>query len=396
MRVIPVLVLSLVGAGCGGGAGRIYYDTTGLEHDPIAKQDRAKIRAAAAEAWGGRIVRVSGPDGKTRKVTSKSALEKLPSYVLWALYMVHEEHLHGGEFDVRVRQKGGPSIPVSVAIDLEGHARVRYGKAPKKPEQAPTLEALRKKYATGQLDARGGTRWGATSRRALGLAFQALTTEERAVVLKRLRFVRTPGSGQGQAGGKHYVEGCKQRVEIYDRAFLGQKVRFAGRPSSPMPSPALTMLHEIGHVLHARPGRLTACRAEQAIARSKKATAAYNKTVKRYNAAKSEVDQRNLAKRLEEQGKEQRRLVARANELVAKAEKLTGAGPVLKAYRKVLGTTPAPTKYGEESTAESFAESFALFHADPDALKRVAPKVHRWFAREGHLEALGADRVPSS
>ena len=38
--------------------------------------------------------------------------------------------------------------------------------------------------------------------------------------------------------------------------------------------------------------------------------------------------------------------------------------------------------------AESFAESFALFKADPAALRRVNPEVYRWFAQGGHLKAL--------
>ncbi|MDF3823544.1 hypothetical protein P3G55_26970, partial [Leptospira sp. 96542] len=39
---------------------------------------------------------------------------------------------------------------------------------------------------------------------------------------------------------------------------------------------------------------------------------------------------------------------------------------------------------------ESFAESYALFHADPKALLRARPAVYRWFASGGHVKAMNA------
>ncbi|MFO0576905.1 MAG: hypothetical protein U1A78_23120 [Polyangia bacterium] len=59
--------------------------------------------------------------------------------------------------------------------------------------------------------------------------------------------------------------------------------------------------------------------------------------------------------------------------------------PVLDSYRAARGWMRGPTPYGAKSLAESFAESFSLFRADPDALVRVAPQVHEWFLAGNHL-----------
>lgn len=66
----------------------------------------------------------------------------------------------------------------------------------------------------------------------------------------------------------------------------------------------------------------------------------------------------------------------------------TDRGPVLAVYGELDGSTRGPTPYGRTDIAESFAESFALFKADPTALRRVNPEVYRWFAQGRHLKAL--------
>lgn len=43
------------------------------------------------------------------------------------------------------------------------------------------------------------------------------------------------------------------------------------------------------------------------------------------------------------------------------------------------------TLYAERDDTEAFAEAFAMFHADPAALLRIAPDLHAWFSAGGHL-----------
>ena len=62
--------------------------------------------------------------------------------------------------------------------------------------------------------------------------------------------------------------------------------------------------------------------------------------------------------------------------------------PVLRAYRSARDHAKGPTPYGRTSLSESFAEAFALFRADPAALRRVDPGAFAWFESGGHLRAL--------
>jgi hypothetical protein len=69
----------------------------------------------------------------------------------------------------------------------------------------------------------------------------------------------------------------------------------------------------------------------------------------------------------------------------AEAEDLLRRSPLLAAFAALPGAGKGPTPYGRTSLDESFAESYALFVADPAALQRVAPEIHGWFATGGHL-----------
>ena len=63
-------------------------------------------------------------------------------------------------------------------------------------------------------------------------------------------------------------------------------------------------------------------------------------------------------------------------------------GPVIRAFRRARGQSRGPTRYGEDDIEESFAECFALFRADPDALRRIDPDAFAWFSAQGHLSSL--------
>ena len=49
------------------------------------------------------------------------------------------------------------------------------------------------------------------------------------------------------------------------------------------------------------------------------------------------------------------------------------------------GVERGPTPYGAGNIWESYAEAYALWHADPDALRRTMPATAEWFANGGHL-----------
>jgi hypothetical protein len=61
------------------------------------------------------------------------------------------------------------------------------------------------------------------------------------------------------------------------------------------------------------------------------------------------------------------------------------------AYAAVPGAIPGPTAYGATDVVESFAESFELFHTDPESLSALLPEVHAWFAAGTHLDLVEAE-----
>ncbi len=385
------IACALLAAGCA--SPRKYYESTTFELEPLVDSDRANVRRAAADAFGGRIVRVKGPGSPPQRITSKAGLKKQPIYVLRALLALADDQYRGAEADLLIRRKGKRPVPVSVVNDLEGHARVAYGAALPRPGEAPSAKRLRTRFGVGPLREKGA-KWSAEAMRALEASFELLSDEERRLLLA-LPFVRTPGNGMGDLGAQHIVENCGERINVYDRAFLSAGMRFAGEPTRPVPAAALTILHELGHALHARPGRLAYCRYQRRFATLEKRIAALNAKITRYNghvARRENVEATALRKRIARDEAEIKAMERRVEAAGDESERLTAGGPVLRAYKRVIGATPAPTRYGESSTAESFAESFALFHADPAALRRVTPKVHAWFGAGRHLEALGADR----
>jgi hypothetical protein len=63
---------------------------------------------------------------------------------------------------------------------------------------------------------------------------------------------------------------------------------------------------------------------------------------------------------------------------------------VERALQAVLGEQPAPTAYARTDPSEAFAECFALYKLDPDALGRAAPRVLEWFQSGQHVAAGAA------
>ena len=382
MRGVWLLALMV---GCGWSAPKkpsgAYYESTAIRREVVAEADKAAYDAAVKKGYRGRPVTVLGPGRAARKERSLAVLQ--------ALAALSGEEYYGAEADLLVRVKGKGTIPVQVRISKKGAVEAWEG-APWSREAPPGNEALRSKFGTGPLKERGAA-WTDEARRGLVAALSRLSAEERGLIA-RLPFIRTTGEGKGRRGAQHIMENCVERIELYDRALLSRGHQFAGDPDHPMPAFTLTLLHELGHALHARPGRLAYCQYEQQNAEYNKGVAAYNAEVKRYNAAVKARDNdraRSLAGEVERRGAQLKRDAKAVESLAKKARKLVDRGPVLSAYAKALGKGSAPTAYGQTSLKESFAESFALYKADPGALKRLLPKVLAWFEGGGHLRALG-------
>lgn len=387
LRSTSVLAALLLLTACGSTQKpRAYYDSTGFRQAPASNAQRAALASTAKSRLKGRKVAVR-QNGKTAPVT---AFEKLPVAVLQALLVVSDDGRKGAEADLLIPVKGEGTYPVTVVVDLNGSMVAEAG--PKLRWPTPKSEGdLQRGFGTGPLQKTGRSHWDEPSRLALQSALERLSAAERKALVA-MPFVRAPNGKPKERAGQHIVQNCGEKLFVYDRAFQSQGVQFVGTPSAPLPASAMVVLHELGHALHSRPGRLAYCAYEREVAAVNKAKASYNAKVKRYNQLAKQnkrSEAQKVGKELEREGPALEKRAAAVKKRGDQAGALLRKGPVLAAYQKVLGKKPAPTRYGEQSVQESFAESFALYHADPDALGRVLPAVLAWFRAGGHLKALG-------
>jgi hypothetical protein len=162
------------------------------------------------------------------------------------------------------------------------------------------------------------------------------------------------------------LERTERWIEIYDCAFRDDDIVFTGDPRAPDRSSVRILLHELGHALAGDPVHLFYQRVERLSEEGKALTL---ESASSGGFASAELTK--LAERL-------RAVVQR----VAAGQP---AGPAVTAFSRLPGANGGITSYGRQSAAEAFAEAFSLYHADPEALRRVCPAALEFFERGAHL-----------
>lgn len=355
-------ILALLAVAVLGGCARthLFYDTRELRHRPLAARDEQAIAATLADRLHGRRIVHVNEDGREQVIPADAAgLSRLGRAETGALWLATSTGEVGGEHDVRVQLAGRPapsSVAVSVLVDLDGSIRIISprrggGERARRDESPPGEESIRATYG---LAAKLPGRWAETERRALDESLAALAPAELEIV-RDVHFDRQPRPRDKNPARAALFEmkGCRAFIFLFSSGVRSDHYRFVGDPSAPKSAVLHSLIHEIGHAFEQAPARERYCAATRARG-------------------------------------------ARAQELVREGNDLVERSPVVAAYLEVLAGEPAPTDYGNSSRHESFAESFALFHVDPAALARTRPRVHAWFARGGHVEALGRPRRPPS
>ncbi len=346
-RAIALALAALVGAGCG--RAHLYYDTRELRHPPLpASGDRALDHELAGRLGGRPVVWVDDRGKERTLVSNAQGLRVLGTAERGALWLALQGSERGGEIDVRVRVAGQGSIPVTVEQGLDGAVRVvsarRGGGESSRDGAALSEEGIRERF---KLRGRLPGNWHEAERRALTDALELLAPEEldlvRRVVWDREGRAR---NGDESRAALYEMKGCRAVIYLYSSGVRSDRFRFVGDPSAPRSAVVHAIVHEIGHAFEQAAARRAYCAAEKA--------------------------------------------GGRAGALVDEGDRLSARSPALEQYLSALAGLPAPTDYGNASSHESFAESFALFHVDPAALARARPAVHAWFAGGGHLRALGA------
>ncbi|MEE2644299.1 MAG: hypothetical protein VYD19_05150 [Myxococcota bacterium] len=361
---------ALVGAAAGKmkRMGRLYYESLAVKMSAAQSGQRAALLKAVNRAYRGR--RISLREGGRAQVFTPAALKQLSLPGLQALSAFSPRHFYGAEIDTLVPAGRKRALPISLRIDLKGDVELELSKASMPEEVSVSLAELRARYGTLDFKREGDARWGQPARYALDQTLAQLSEAERRL-LRGIPFVRSPGNGKGRRAGEYVQQACDAKIYIYNRAFKIRRSTFMGSISAPKPTVAAVLVHELGHALHRLRDRRMWCRYQREIA-------ALDARIKRYNRSANKRQGELQAIEAEKRG-------IKSLERALKAE---GAGPVLSAYRAAVSRGRAPTRYGESSLAEAFAEAFALYRIDPAALKRVSPEAHRWFSGDGHLRAL--------
>ncbi len=400
-RLLSMLALTATLAGCG--VTRPYYSGFYLDAPTLQESDRSEMVVyldAMIRAEKIKGLSFSLPGGKSQSIvphdeTSPPTIDWLPLPVLFATRFILNPKLKGLEVDLYVQTEADGYTPVTAIQELDGRVRIQMGAARKTllPEGgAPTPAALSARFGIGAVTA-DDRQWQPIELYALEQALGLLAPAELAT-LSSLPFVRKQraeratkslppdkvwGLYEGNAGDDQ-----PRRIFLYDTKEKHENSLFIGDPGQAYPIVTMCLLHEMGHAL-ADFARIQAYRTRN------QQISQHNELVERWNALlaadrlqgaeRDELKQKLAQIRAESDGYE-------PQFMQTKRDYDRSHGPVHATYRRVRGPDRGPTEYGRTDIEESFAESFALYKADPAALRRIYPEVHDWFAAGGHLQAL--------
>ena len=369
-----------------------YYEATAIEHEVLAAGRKPALVKTLQAGFGDRAITWCDADGVSHAIQPDgeglNAMELTALHAVWLTEAIPDPV--GGEFDLLISAPQG-RVPVSVYLELDESIYVVSGDAISAPPEI-TVDDVRDAFDIGDVRDEDAV-WDAESLAGLAAALALLDASELAA-LTDVDFVRRHANPDTRRDALYVQEGCEARIYIYDSSLTAGRYRFVGDPDHPLPPLVFTALHEIGHAVHEYPARSTACELDDAVDEFNDRQAAFNERIVARNrlAERAADDPRAAAEvdRLDPGLDEARARLERArNELRslrARAVALARRGPVIGAFETALGEDPPPTAYGEVSVKEAFAESFALFRADPAALRRVNQRVFAWFGSGAHHE----------
>lgn len=348
-----------------------YYETTLIKTPQTDASEYEKLKQMIPKYYEGKSVIVL--QGSQQKEYKAKQLVHLSHPILRALWIVHGKSYQGAEFDLKIRTPNART-PVTVYLSKTGKIHVETGRFIKHP--APSVDEIEKRWELKGIERSRERGWSERARRALHLALSLVSPQELKIV-RKLPIKRVKRASQANRGAVYEQEtDCSASITLYDVAVSSQSDQFIGDVSKPnqiYPITTMVLLHEIGHAVHNYPARRLHC--------------AYLKSVQQRNQLAQEANATSGKKRnsLHQQVKLLDQQLPKQEKTIKSMLKL---GPVLKAYQKKISKWSGPTRYAKTSLKESFAESYALFYADPKALKRVHPKVYAWFLAGEHLKEM--------
>ena len=387
-------------------APRLYYGGPARASHVREAQREALLRIVEPALAAAGILRIEVADGSERIVRERAPgaalpLDGIPVVALQAARIVLDDGYRGAELDVLVDGSGAgdPARIWSVSRDLggglwieRGAARTPLGGADLSPDE------LARRFSIGPLEDSAEVRWSPDERRTLAQSLELLAPAE-LELLAALPFGRQRVGPDPRHAGL-YVRSDKNRggeVLLFDLAFDDADSYVGGR-SAAHPYAVYVILHEVGHAIAKLYRERVLLQYRKDVETFNGLVAKVNGTVDEYNRGQQVLSADRPMKASERRELERRQqtlsgeisrvkgLLGRAKRQLRKMEKIAaGPTPMEQLYAQLPDALSGPTPYGRTDVSESFAESFALFHVDPDSLKRVSPVVHAWFASGQHL-----------
>ena len=379
-----------------------YYETRLLSVQRLGVTDKITLRTSLQKRLRQEEIelRTRAADGVEEDV----GVRRLDVATLRALYMATRFDTIGAELDLVMPDHEGQPVPVTVWRESANILVFRRG-ATVAPQTHPVLtrEAVQREFGVERF-INSERRWDSPALALVAEALGHLSPAERAAI-SDVPFRRVPAPRpstlkrldrpDGDSVLAMYIhDSWGPRIEVYDHG-VTRRGWFVGEPDNPRPAATLVMLHELAHaVAYSRYRQqyqrlVTDIETHVAFSEAAQAEAeAQFEYIRTHRDLRTQKGRKHLdaaASRLRTVILENRATLA---ELKAELEALDKQDitPPAATLRSLLGEQGAPTFYGRYSPEEAFAECFALFHADPAALRRARPAVYEWMAAGGHLQ----------
>ncbi len=319
------------------------------------------------------------------KKGSDTKLGRLPAPLGHALdYALSVRFDLEGERDLILRNDRGHPVPVTLWFDPDGITVARGSAAP----------SLTGPVSTTQLERDFGLRFLSEDRtytadilRAFQRALTLLGPREREA-LRGLEVMRKAADPhllnavhiRSERTWIDYVEHeYVGRVEIYDD--IPTRARwFVGPVASPEHPLTYAVLHQLGHAIAGAERRKLAVELHRGRdahrERHRELTTwyeAFDAKEREEHGPAIEQERMELAAALEAQERDAAWLDRLLDEVAR-----TPPRPAM-ALREACPEDGSPTEVGRNDPIEAYADALALYHLDPDALRRAAPCAHAWF-----------------
>lgn len=361
----------------------IRYSVVGMDvlsvfgYEPSEVQLREQLGEVLATYDGLKVMGASGEEALDARQLSG------PSLMSLVALLANPANL-GLEVDLVVPFEGTRFL-VSVWWDKQSRVRVAQREFRGTLQPTATLKEVR---ALGVNVVEGPVPWEPEALGALKQAFSLLPVEDQRY-LGRIEFLRAhdpdpsaqellPVVPKNGIAAMFRLDLGPGQIEIYDGA-LGNSNIFVGSQQQPHSVMVRSLLHEMGHALSSK----TMLDFNERVAKANGLVLEHNHRAAEFNArlaGSTQAERRELEAMSRELDALSARLIQAHEEvgppIPAGSDRLLTA--VAAAMLKVAPQKQVVTAYGRQHPEEGFAEVFAMFWADRDALRRVSPKLEAW------------------